>query len=70
MHFEHELQKGVMHFEFKFAVNVVKVRQSWLKLQTVMNLNTGNITRYVICIYLSLTMVYTQSFKSVTRASR
>lgn len=58
-----------MHFEFKFTVNVVKVRQSWLKLQRVMNLNTGNITRYVTCIYLSVTMIYTQSFKLVTRAS-
>lgn len=48
------LQKDVMHFEFKFTVNVVKVRQSWLKLQRAMNLNTGNTTRYVTSIYLSV----------------
>lgn len=54
-----------MFFEFELTVNVVKVRQSWLKLQRVMNLNTGNTTRYVptlylfICEYLSVIMVDT-----------
>lgn len=43
-----------MFFEFELTVNVVKVRQSWLKLQRAMNLNTGNTTRYVPCIYLSV----------------
>lgn len=54
------LHKDVMHLEFKFTVTVVKVRQSWLKLQRAMNLNTGNTTRYAISIYLSVNIIYQQ----------